>query len=73
MIMSNLIKAVLTVAALTALSASAEAKRYCCSNPAICNAVCGSSCCGSNLAAKAQTQDKMSKPVLKTAAPTRKN
>ncbi len=70
--MSNLVKAVLTMAAIAALSTSAQAKQYCCSNPAICNAVCGSACCGSNLAAKAQTQDKMSKPVLKTAAPTRR-
>jgi hypothetical protein len=73
MIMSNIVKAVLTVAAITALSASAQAKQYCCSNPAICNAVCGSACCGSNLAAKAQTQDKMSKPALKAATTIRKN
>jgi hypothetical protein len=66
--MSHIIKAVLATAALLAVSSGAQAKRYCCSNPAICRAVCGSACCGDNFAIKAQQQEKQSKPKL--AAPT---
>jgi hypothetical protein len=35
--------------ALLPFGASAPAYAICCWNPAICNAVCGSACCGENL------------------------
>ncbi len=43
--MSKMLQAVLTSAVLTARPAGGKAKSYCCTNPEICKAACGSACC----------------------------
>jgi hypothetical protein len=62
--MSNAFKAVLGIAAFLSMSGATQAKQYCCSNPAICKAVCGAACCGQAFAVKAQQQEKQTKPAL---------
>jgi len=52
------------------LKAGATEERYCCWNPAICEAVCGSACCGNNLttASDSAALGKISVRQLKTEA-----
>jgi hypothetical protein len=46
--MIRTLKLALASAALIATAGAAHAEQYCCWNKAICNAVCGSACCGQN-------------------------
>jgi hypothetical protein len=60
--MSKMLQAVLTTAVLTTMPVAGKAKTYCCTNPNICKAACGSACCGSKITTARQS--KLPKPVL---------
>jgi hypothetical protein len=62
MIMSKMLQAVLTTAVLTATPHAGKAKSYCCTNPAICKAACGSACCKQRITTASQSV--LWKPVL---------
>ena len=62
MIMSKMLQAVLTTTVLTAAPSALQAKPYCCINPAICKAACGSACCTQRITTAKQSH--LTTPIL---------
>jgi hypothetical protein len=67
--MSKMLQAVLTSAVLTASPAGGKAKPYCCTNPQICKAACGSACCKHRITTARGSV--LSIPVLAQSQPPR--
>jgi hypothetical protein len=62
MMMTKMLQAVLTTAVLAATPHNGKAKAYCCTNPAICKAACGSACCKQRITTAQHSV--LTKPVL---------
>jgi hypothetical protein len=60
--MSKMLQAVLTTAVIATSPQMTKAKTYCCTNPAICKAACGSACCQSRITTARHSR--LPKPVL---------
>jgi hypothetical protein len=69
MTMSKMLQAVLTSAVLSASPAGGKTKPYCCTNPQICKAACGSACCKQRITTAHNSV--LSVPVLAQSRPPR--